>query len=85
MVGALHGAQRQQRYRAKLRAPLQAPPPVPPLDLQALDAEAIAVRILAAVPPEKADRIAAARNQRLVIWRVGSDDLRRRHLIDAGR
>jgi hypothetical protein len=37
-----------------------------------VDAETIEARILEAVPPEKADTIAAAINQRLVSWRVGT-------------
>jgi len=59
--------QRQQRYRDKLRGSLPAPPPL--LDLQTLDAEAITVRILEAAAPEKADRIAATLNHRVVVWR----------------
>jgi len=37
-------------------------------------------RILESAPPEKADRIAAALNQRLVNWRVGTFDPLRPHV-----
>lgn len=69
-------AERQRRYRDKLRAAR----PTLPFDLLTLDAESIATRILQAVPPEKADRIAAALNQRLLQWRVGTFDPRHLHV-----
>jgi hypothetical protein len=47
-----------------------------------LDPEAIAARICEAVPPEKADKIVAALNQRLVHWRVGTFDPRHLHVTE---
>jgi hypothetical protein len=41
-----------------------------------IDAEAIASRIIAGCSLEKVDAIAKSTNQRLVIWRCGSIDLR---------
>ena len=72
---ALSGAERTRRYRAKRRA---APLDVIslPTDLLMLDAETIAGRIIAGCSPEKADAIAKSINQRLVVWRCGSFDLR---------
>jgi hypothetical protein len=48
----------------------EAPQP----DLLALDADAIASRILEAVTPEQADRIAKAIDRRLLTWRIGTFD-----------
>jgi hypothetical protein len=65
---SMSSAERQQRYRDRQRASRPQPPP----DLLALDAEAIAQKIMANVPPEKADKIAQALNRHLVLWRVGT-------------
>jgi hypothetical protein len=48
----------------------EAPQP----DLLVLDADAIASRILEAVTPEQADRIAKAIDRRLLTWRIGTFD-----------
>jgi len=77
---AMTAAQRQQRRRDKLRA-LR---PVPSPDLLTVDAEVIAARIMMSVPPEKADRIVAALNQRLVHWRVRTFDPLRPHVTGGG-
>jgi len=50
-------------------------PQRPIIDLS-LDAESIAAVIIASVPETKADAIAKSINQRLVVWRCGSFDLR---------
>jgi hypothetical protein len=67
---ATNDVEGQQRRRDKLRA-LR---PEPSSDLSALDAEVMAARIMMSVPVDKADRIAAALNQRLVLGRVGTLD-----------
>lgn len=78
---AMTAAQRQQRYRDRLVAASK----MSTGDVWGMDPETIAARIFEAVPPEKADRIAAALCRRLAMWRVGTFDPARPHITGGAR